>query len=257
MLLRKREAEGSALAKVIFLKERNFKMLKKELILKNPLRLMGHDSDDILFDGGFGVVMARAGVGKTAIGVQLAINSQLRRQNVLHIALKDPVQKVCLWYDQVLRNLINQYEVSQEEKIWETILPHRFIMTFKVESFSVPILEERLNDLIEQGIFVPKMVLIDGFPFEDEERTALEDLKSLANELGFHTWFTMTTHRHLDRHLEPGPDGLPPIFSKIEDLYEVAIQLIPEGKQINVKALKGLPEKSSIRLNPSTMLLTE
>ena len=230
-------------------------MLKKDLVLKNPLRLLGHDSDDVLSDGGFGVVMARAGVGKTAIGVQLAINSQLRHQNVLHIGLNDPVQKVCLWYDEVLRNLISQYEVPQEERLWEVILPHRFIMTFKVESFSVPILEERLTDLIEQGIFVPKMVLIDGFPFNNEIRTSLGDLKSLARELGFHVWFTMNIHRHKT----PGPDGFAPEFSVVEDLFDVAIQLIPDGKEVLVKALKGIggtSESHQLRLNPSTLLLT-
>jgi hypothetical protein len=230
-------------------------MLKKELVLKNPLRLLGHDSDDVLADGEFGVVMARAGVGKTAIGVQLAINSQLRHQNVLHIGLNDPVQKVCLWYDEVLRNLISQYEVPQEERLWEVILPHRFIMTFKVESFSVPILEERLTDLIEQGIFVPKMVLIDGFPFDKKIRTSLEDLKSLAKELGFHVWFTMNIHRDKT----PGPDGLAPEYSEVEDLFDVAIQLIPGGKEVLVKALKGIDGASNshqLLLNPSTLLLT-
>lgn len=243
-------------ARVFYLRERIFHMLKKELVKKNPLRLLGHDSDDVLADGGFGVVMARAGVGKTAIGVQLAINSQLRHQNVLHIGLNDPVQKVCLWYDEVLRNLVSQYEVPQEERLWEVILPHRFIMTFKEESFSVPVLKERLTDLIEQGIFVPKMVLIDGYAFEKEMRTSLEDLKSLAKELGFHVWFTMNIHRHNI----PGPDGLAPEFSAVEDIFDVAIQLIPDGKQVLVKAVKGIGTVSDSRqlsLNPSTMLLMD
>jgi hypothetical protein len=243
-------------ARVFYLKERIFNMLKKDLVLKNPLRLLGHDSDDVLIDGGFGVVMARAGVGKTAIGVQLAINSQLRHQNVLHIGLNDPVQKVCLWYDEVLRNLISQYEVPQEERLWEVILPHRFIMTFKVESFSVPILEERLTDLIEQGIFVPKMVLIDGFPFDNEIRTSLEDLKSLSREMGFHVWFTMNIHRHKT----PGPDGFAPEFSVVKDLFDVAIQLIPDENEVLVRALKGIDGTSDshqLRLNPSTLLLTD
>jgi hypothetical protein len=242
-------------ARVFYLRERVFSMLKKELVLKNPLRLLGHDSDDVLNDGEFGVIMARAGVGKTAIGVQLAINSQLRHQNVLHIGLNDPVQKVCLWYDEVLRNLVFQYEIPQEERLWEVILPHRFIMTFKVESFSVPILEERLTDLIEQGIFVPKMVLIDGFPFDKKERTSLEDLKSLAKSVGFHVWFTMNIHHDKTTDSE----GFALEYSEVEDLFDVAIQLIPGGKEVLVKALKGIngaSDSHQLLLNPSTLLLT-
>ena len=67
-------------AKIIYIKERNISMLKNELILKNPLRRMGYESDDILNKGQFGAVLARAGVGKTAFLVQLALNSMLREK---------------------------------------------------------------------------------------------------------------------------------------------------------------------------------
>jgi hypothetical protein len=129
-------------------------------------------------------------------------------------------------------------------------------MTFKVESFSVPILEERLTDLIEQGIFVPNMLLVDGFPFENEQRNSLEELKLLAEKLDFHVWFTLNTHREN----KPDNDGLPLEFSKVQNLFEVAIQLIPGKKEVLVKALKGFgpsSQTSSLRLNPSTLLLME
>jgi hypothetical protein len=48
---------------ICYIRERNLRMLKNELILKNPLRRMGYESDDILKAGEFGAVMARAGVG--------------------------------------------------------------------------------------------------------------------------------------------------------------------------------------------------
>ena len=69
-------------------------MLKKELRLQNPLRFMERENEDILPEGGLGAVIARAGVGKTAILVQLALNTLLKGKNVLHISLNDPVKKV-------------------------------------------------------------------------------------------------------------------------------------------------------------------
>ena len=59
-------------------------MLKNDLILRNPLRLMGYETDDILPEGGFGAVLARAGVGKTSFIVQLALNAMLRNKNVTY-----------------------------------------------------------------------------------------------------------------------------------------------------------------------------
>ncbi|MBW2739889.1 MAG: cytoplasmic protein [Deltaproteobacteria bacterium] len=229
-------------------------MLTKELIFRNPLRLMGHEAEDILHSGGFGAVLARAGLGKTAILVQFAMDSLLRSKNVLHISLDDPVKKVCLWYEEVFRNIADQYNIRQIEQLWETIVSHRLIMTFKVDSFSVPKLEERLADLIEQNIFLPQAILIDGLPFDKDIRKPLTELKKLAESRFMHVWFTVRTHRHD----EPRQDGMPASLLHLSDLFDVIIQLQPEGKEIHVKALKGIPaacDYPELLLDPSTMLV--
>ena len=239
---------------VIYIKERYFTMLKKDLILRNPLRVMGYENDDILDTGQFGAVLARAGVGKTAFLVQLSLNALLRGKNVLHISLEDPVNKVSLWYKEVFNLIADQYEVDQIDQLWDSLLPHRFIMTFRVEGFSVPKLEERLADLMEQNIFKPQMIIIDGFPFDESVHQPLSEFKDLVEKHQMHAWFTMRTHRHED----PGPDGRPLQLEQVSDLFEVAIQLLPEGKEIHVKAVKGgesFAEDLDLRLDPSTMLL--
>ena len=133
--------------RVIYLKDRNMRMLKKDLILRNPLQLIDREGEQALGDGEFGAVLARTGVGKTAFLVQVALNSLLRDNNVLHVSLNDPVNKVVLWYKEVLADITRQYNIGQTDALWEAILPHRLVMTFKVEGFSVPKLEERLNDI--------------------------------------------------------------------------------------------------------------
>ena len=231
-------------------------MLKKDLTLRNPLRLMGHDNNDILSAGEFGAVLARAGVGKTAFLVQLSLNALARGKNVLHISLSDPVNKVSLWYKEVFNLIAGQYEADQISQLWDTLLPHRFIMTFRVEGFSVPKLQERLADLMEQDIFSPQLIIIDGLPFNESVRQPLGDLKALVREHGIHAWFTVRTHRHED----PGPDGLPVQLGQVADLIELAIQLLPIGKEIHVNVLKGKqlgPQHVDLRLDPSTLLVKE
>jgi len=241
-------------SEVIYIKERYFIMLKKDLILRNPLRVMGYENDDILNAGEFGAVLARAGVGKTAFLVQLSLNALLRDKNVLHISLEDPVNKVSLWYQEVFNLIAQQYKVDQISQLWESLLPHRFIMTFKVEGFSIPKLEERLSDLMEQNIFLPQMVIVDGFPFDETVSHSLTEFKDLIKSHQMPAWFTMRTHRHED----PGPGGFPMRHSQVSDLFEIAIQLLPVGKEIHVKAVKGaesFPEDLDLRLDPSTMLI--
>jgi hypothetical protein len=237
------------------LKERELTMLRDELILQNPLRILAQNNENILPKGGFGAVLARAGVGKTALLVQLALNSLLRGKKILHISLDDPVNKVNLWYKEVFYHLTKPHDAKTSSELWESILPHRFIMTFKVEGFSVPKLEERLTDLKEQNIFSPQAVFIDGLPIDQSQKESLLNLKTFAKNQSLHTWFSIKTHRHE----KPGPDDMPVQLQNIADLFDVAIQLEPEGKEIHLKVLMGGSANSDhpkLLLDPRTMLIT-
>jgi len=231
-------------------------MLKNDLILRNPLRLMGNGADRLFPDGGFGAVLARAGVGKTALMVQLALESLLNERNVLHIGLDDPVEKVKLWYKEVFFNLSPGNPPSQMQQLWENILPHRFIMTFRVEGFSVPKLEERLRDLSEQHIFVPEVIIFDGFPFEEDKEASLAQLKAFSKHHRLCVWFSVRTHRHENT----APNGLPPQLAGVEHLFEAVIALQPDGEKIHIKALRGPGASAAgpaLRLDPATMLIVD
>ena len=222
--------------------------------MRNPLGMMDYDNNEILNSGEFGAVLARAGVGKTAFLVQLSLNALLKGKNVLHISLEDPVNKVSLWYQEVFNLIAEQYQVDQINQLWESLLPHRFIMTFRVEGFSVPKLKERLSDLMEQNIFSPQMIIVDGFPFDKSVYPSLSEFKALTHNYQMPAWFTIRTHRHE----EPGPDGIPMQLAQLSDLFEIAIQLLPVGKEIHVKVTKGaesFSEQIDLRLDPSTMLI--
>lgn len=229
-------------------------MLKHDLMLRNPLNLMKNGTEDILKKGEFGALLARAGVGKTALLVQLSLHSLLRERNVLHISLQDPVNKVNVWYKEVFRRIAQLYDIHQMDQLWDAILPHRFIMTFQVEGFTVPKLEERLTDLIEQDIFNPQMMLIDGLPFDDSVGEVLLQLKALAQKHAMHAWFTVRTHRHETAT----QDGIPRQLIQVADLFEVALHLVPDGKEVHVKALKipGVAsDQPDLVLDPATMLI--
>jgi hypothetical protein len=98
------------------------------------------------------------------------------------------------------------------------------------------------------------MIIVDGLPFDESVHQPLAEFKDLVDSHQMHAWFTIRTHRHEG----PGPDGRPLQLEKISDLFEVAIQLLPVGKEIHVKAVKGgesFAENLDLRLDPSTMLL--
>ena len=229
-------------------------MLKNDLIMRNPLRLLGSSDEEILGAGSFGAVLARAGVGKTAMVIQIALDTLLQHKNVLHISLTQPVKKVSLWYQEVFGHLAHQYHVPQIQQLWDAIVPHRFIMTFRVEGFSAPKLEERLTDLTAQDIFVPHLVIIDGLPFDSAPRKELLALKALAEQQALPVWFTITTHRHE----APAADGLPVQLHPVQDLFDTTIALQPVKDKVYIKALKGCTSKAcepQLTLDPATMLI--
>jgi len=229
-------------------------MLKKELLVHHPIHNAGFPSEEILPPGGFGAVLARAGVGKTAFLVQVALHAMLQERDVLHVSLHDPVNKIDLWYRELFQNMTRRNRLSRMDDLWQEIMAHRFIMTFKVDAFTVPKLEERLTDLTVQGIFQPKMVIMDGLHFDESVREKLEAIKNLARKSSMAAWFTVHTHRHEG----VTASGFPPSLDSVADLFDTLILLQPEGENIPVQMVKGLPEgfpSPRLFLDPSTLLI--
>ena len=105
--------------------------MENDLIVNNPLRALGLEGKA----GGtvqsmMGLVMARAGLGKTAILVQFALDCMLLGNKVLHVAIGEGVDKTRAWYDDILSLLTDGEKI---ESIPE-VMKNRMIMTFK-ESF--------------------------------------------------------------------------------------------------------------------------
>ncbi len=225
-----------------------------DIMNHSPLRLLGDEMGDIFEPGTFGAVMAGPGVGKTSLMVQLSLYALLSEKYVLHISLNDPVHKVSLWYDEVLRNLSATTRGMQSSEIWEKVLKHRFIMTFQVEGFSVPKLRERLTDLIEQCIFSPQILVIDGLPFDPLAEDVLRQLGELGQDQQLSVWFTIQTPRSISASETPAailPEGVSARFDRM-------IYLQPDGKDVRITPLKGLRSGKNpvnLYLDPSTLLI--
>lgn len=233
-------------------------MLKNMFTIPVPGKSTGEESMDFIKPGAFAAIFARAGVGKTALLVQIAINSMLRGKNVLHISTADPVDKVDLWYKEVFQRLDHEYESLNINKTKDQLLRHRFIMTFETESFSIAKLKKRVNELISQEIFAPTQIMIDDFSFEKVSNEELADLKAFveANNLVF--WFTIRTHRDEAISEINIPTRLMPMI----DWFDFMLRLEPENERIYVRSVTR--DASGINVNgkdlfldPSTLLIRE
>jgi len=228
-------------------------MADKDTSVKNPLQAIGFDTKKEDGLQSMGLVMARAGLGKTAILVQFALDCMMNNNNVLHISIGEGVEKTRSWYDDIVK-LLDVEPVDVPE-----LMAKRMIMTFKESNFRKAVLAERVEDLVQQGIFKPECLVIDGFEFDGANRATIEELRNFARESGIKMlWFSAVSHREDDR---VSADGVPAPCHEIDDLFETALLIKPEGEEMQLKILKcetcAVDPGAVLTLDPSTMLIQQ
>jgi hypothetical protein len=199
--------------------------------------------------------MARAGLGKTAILVQFALDCMLLGNKVLHVAIGEGVDKTRTWYDDILSLLTDGEKI---ESIPE-VMKNRMIMTFKESSFSKAKLEERLDDLVQQNIYKPECLIIDGYDFESNDKKSLEELRDFMNDRGLKMiWFSAVSHRD-DKRVSA--DGVPAPCHEVDSLFDTVLLIKPEGDSMKLNILKcdtcSVDPGSTLMLDPSTMLIKQ
>jgi len=225
-------------------------MLKNELVAKNPLRALDQSRDGGLVPGQLGLVAARAGTGKTAFLIQVSLDNLFRANPVLHVSIGETVSHVKAWYEEIFRDLATGYELEKAKEVWDEVEAQRMIMTFRVQAFSVEKLEERLDDLVQQGIFEPRIVLVDGFELGPDLKPTLEALGAFARARGLKVWATARSHR------EEG--AIEPLVAPVADLCQVMVCLEPQNDAISLRVCKNPTStqgSAPIALDPRTLLL--
>lgn len=223
------------------------------LVKQNPLRVLKSGTEN---GREMGLVMARAGLGKTALLVQIALDSILLGSRVIHVSIGESIDKTRAWYDDILRHILQEHSMSRPHDLIDMIQRHRMIMTFKEASFTRSRLEERLNDLIMQDIFKPNCLVIDGFDFENADRQNLAEIREMAEAMSLQVWFSAVIHREDQR---VSASGVPAPCHEVDDLFDSVILIKPEGNKISLNVIKNrgvvVDSDLGLDLDPSTMMI--
>jgi len=232
-------------------------MLKKELIEKNPIRHLKGESD-AKESSRMGLVMARAGVGKTALLVQIALDSLLNDKQVVHVSVGQSLDKTKLWYDDMFKDIAEGCKLDNAGEIHDTIMRNRMIITFNESKFSRAKLEERLHDLVQQNVIKPSCIVVDGFDFAKTDRSVLEGMRDMAKIMDLQIWFSAVCGEGTDSQAE-----VPAPCNGVEDLFNtvVLLQPVPQSECIDLKILKGSAAVSKcgklLKLDPMTFMIRE
>ena len=103
-------------------------MYRKQVNEHSPIRILEQSIHGGLGKGNLGVVMARAGVGKTACLVHLGLDDLMRELPVLHVALDQTVEHVQSWYDAIFADLAIQSDLDEQDEVAGMIARNRLIV---------------------------------------------------------------------------------------------------------------------------------
>jgi len=226
-------------------------MLKQDLIAKNPLRILNQDAQGNPVPQRMGLVIARAGLGKTAILVQIALDSILRGNKIIHVSIGQSLDKTRVWYDDIFKD-IAVAELENAAAIEEEIMRNRMIMTFNVSAFNRPKLEERLNDLVQQDVYRPDCLIIDGFDFAKATREELADLRELMEVMGLNIWFSAVSHREDNR---ASAIGVPAPCHEVDDLFDTIMLIQPATGQQGYNKLNIIKDSTGCAAAGTTLEL--
>ncbi|MBI5558372.1 MAG: hypothetical protein HY885_12120 [Deltaproteobacteria bacterium] len=235
-------------------------MLKEDLIKKNPLRVLSPADQGKTGSPKMGLVMSRAGLGKTAILVQIALDSMLRGNKVLHVSIGQTLDKTRLWYDDIFQDIAKTSNLDKAGAVQDELMSQRMIMTFNEEGFSVAKLQERMKDLIDQKIFEPDCLLVDGFDCSAAPEKVLTEMRQLVQGMNMDIWFSAVCHRDDERVSKA---GVPAPCHEADELFDTIILLQPDAKKncvgLNIIKRDGQirPSSKSLTLDPSTLLILE
>ena len=235
-------------------------MYRKEVNAQSPLRILERSIHGGLGKGKLGVVMARAGTGKTACLVQLGLDDLMRDKNVLHIALGgQTVDHVKSWYDELFADLADLSDLADRIGVSQAVSSHRIIHSHAHHALSGAEIDQSIAMFTEDLKFKPDAIIVDGWDWtEPGTREGLETFKRHAVALEAELWLSAQTHRD-----QTGPHIVSVTAPCLEhlDLIDVALALDPEDDHVLLRLLKdhdyAVQVPVTLQLNCDTMRLAE
>lgn len=226
-----------------------------DFIKVSPLRILERSSRKELGKGNLGVLVARAGVGKTACLIHVAFDKLFRKEKLVHVSLEDVPEKITSYYNVMFYDLVKALDLGDEYEIRMILDRNRMILAYLNQSFEIGRLRKNLSNLVQQLDFSPDTLIVDGLNFSGADRSVFEGFKEIASEFQVEIWFSALSHRHIT---DLNERGIPYPCNELDDLFSIIIQLQPMKSGVFLKLLKDhegeVSGDTSLRLDPNTFL---
>jgi hypothetical protein len=221
-------------------------MIRQEVILQSPLRFLDRSIHGGLGRGHLGVILAPAGVGKSACLAQIGLDALLRGKHVLHVALGQAVKHVSARYDALFDELAGRVDLVDRRAVFESIGHRRLIWSSRDAPFDGPALERALGAFRAHLERDPTTVLVDGFDWVVPAAAAtLAEVKVSAARVGAELWMTAREALGPEARHAPHVAQLP---DDCAALVDIEICLEPAGRQARVTLVKDFDRFPAFRV---------
>jgi archaellum biogenesis ATPase FlaH len=242
-------------------------MYRKDVNERSPMRVFERSMHGGLGRGNLGVIMARPGVGKTALLVQIALDDLLRDRKVLHISHEYPVERVRSYYDEIFHDLAITHRLMQPQMVRLEIEQNRLIYSHlhaasdappsrRGGSSSVTAIQDTIRFARDFAHFNPDAVIIDGFDFDNATSEAVADLREAAQSLNAEMWLSAKSQEEPPPS-KTGPESVPSPMRRFYDEVSVIVALLSVHDEVHMQLLKDHDNQDMselrLRLDPSTM----
>lgn len=227
----------------------------KDFISVSPLKILEKSCQKGLGRGNLGVVIARAGVGKTACLIHIALDKIFRHEKLVHISLDEGPEKITSYYRVIYSDLLKNLQLTDDPERRVLMDRNRMILAYMNHSFETDRLHLSLKNLAENMRFRADALIVDGLDFGNAERSVFEGLKDIAAEFEAEIWLSALSHRHISQVNER---GIPHPCRGLDDLFDLILQLHAEPSGIHFRLLKDHDNptitQNSVVLDPNTFL---
>jgi hypothetical protein len=211
-------------------------MIRQEAILQSPLRILDRSIRGGLGKGHLGVIMAPAGVGKSACLVQIGLDGLLRGKPVLHVDVGQSMEHVSARYDALFDELAERADLADRRGVRESIARLRLIWSSMDGTFSARGLDEPLVAFQAHLGVEPSTILVDGFDWEEPGAAAtVGAVKASAARIDAEIWMTARDARGPD---ELGAGRIAPLSDGCAALVDVGVFLEPHGRHARLTLVK-------------------
>ena len=233
-------------------------MLKEELIVKSPMRILEKSIAGGLGAGNIGIVASRKGVGKTAVLVQLALDKLIQGEKVIHVSFNAHTSYVISWYKNIFDEMAKRRNLENIKDVKDQLVRNRVIMNFTQEGVTVEQITRSLKAMIVDGGFDAKTVIVDGFDFSRATVERFVKVKEFLGEMGIEAWYSCTLSGE-----DPlfDKNNIPILLREIASLLSVIIIMEPQRDFIHFKVVKDHdrlnPRDLDLKLETKSLLIAE